>query len=358
MRNIFRKISLVLLIAIIIGGGFWFFKNYIYHTPTVLPEEELMEIEELEKNISTPGPLALSQTEEGIDSLKIEKIIYFTNFYRQKERVKKLKENKVLSQAAEQKLNDMFEKQYFGHISPEGTGAGDIIESLDYQYLRVGENLALGNFKSEKELVDGWMGSPGHRENILNSKFEEIGVATKKDIFEGKETFLAVQIFATSLSKCLLPDKSLLSGIEAKEIELKKIQNKAEDLEAEIEKLQEENENLYREGQDLISEGENLIKKGNELIKEGNRIYKQTGNKEEAEKYWQEGNDLQKEGQEKIDAGLALNENIEENNTQIQTKVQEYNNLISEIDNLSREIQGLISNYNSQVLRFNQCVVQ
>jgi len=85
-----------------------------------------------------------------------------------------LKENFKLNFSAEKKLQDMFVKQYFEHNSPEGIGVGDLGLQAGYEYIIIGENLALGNFKDDASLVDAWMASPGHRANILNKKYTEI----------------------------------------------------------------------------------------------------------------------------------------------------------------------------------------
>ena len=49
-----------------------------------------------------------------------------------------------------------------------------------YEYISVGENLAMGNFKNDGDLVEAWMNSPGHRANILSFKYKELGVAVIK----------------------------------------------------------------------------------------------------------------------------------------------------------------------------------
>jgi len=118
-----------------------------------LPEKsDLPEVKNIKRSISIPEPLTFPEIiETGARSLEEKKIIYFTNFYREKEGLEKLKENETLNKAAEERLEDMFSKQYFEHISPEGIGAEKVVSNLGYQYIMVGENLALGNFKNEKD---------------------------------------------------------------------------------------------------------------------------------------------------------------------------------------------------------------
>ena len=109
----------------------------------------------------------------------------------------------------------MFDRQYFEHESPTGINIDDLAEESGYKFIVIGENLALGNFKDDQALVDGWMNSPPHRENILNGKYTEIGVAVGRGLYQGKDTWLAVQHFGKPLSDCPSPDPNLKTRIEA-----------------------------------------------------------------------------------------------------------------------------------------------
>ena len=63
----------------------------------------------------------------------------------------------------------------FSHMGSGGTTASDRANLAGYQSPSVGENIAAG-YMTAQEVVDGWMNSPGHRENILNPNYTEIGV--------------------------------------------------------------------------------------------------------------------------------------------------------------------------------------
>ena len=115
------------------------------------------------------------------------------------------------------------------------------------------------------------MKSPDHRENILNPKFREIGVAQREGKFQGKEQYLAVQIFASPLSLCPLPDESSLSQIQEKEEELEELTKKAEILRGEIEKESQEefeSEAEFQVVQDKIKTYNALVRRINKLSKE------------------------------------------------------------------------------------------
>jgi uncharacterized protein YkwD len=86
-----------------------------------------------------------------------------------------LRLNDRLSLAANDRIGDMFAKNYFAHVSPDGVQPFVWAKHRGYRYRLIGENLAVGYRGTA--VVDGWMRSPGHRENILQRGFEEVGIA-------------------------------------------------------------------------------------------------------------------------------------------------------------------------------------
>ena len=86
-----------------------------------------------------------------------------------------LRLNQTLSAAAGDRIGDMFAKHYFAHVSPDGIQPFVWARNRGYRYRLIGENLAVG-FRGAA-VVDGWMRSPGHRENILQRSFDEVGLA-------------------------------------------------------------------------------------------------------------------------------------------------------------------------------------
>lgn len=100
------------------------------------------------------------------------------------ERVKKglsiLQEDVSLSQISYIKAQDMVDNHYFDHISPGYGSPWDMAEGFGYFYKTFGENIAHG-YDSSSSVVTAWMNSPGHRANILNSKYTKIGVGIALD---------------------------------------------------------------------------------------------------------------------------------------------------------------------------------
>lgn len=132
---------------------------------------------------------------ENLETMK-QNVINLTNQEREKVKTKALIENQSLDQAAQTKLNDMFNKNYWDHTSPSGQQAWDFINLTSYKYDYAGENLARG-FVDSKSIVNAWMNSSSHKKNLLNNHYQDIGVAVGQGKINGKPTLLVVQIFGS-----------------------------------------------------------------------------------------------------------------------------------------------------------------
>jgi len=125
-------------------------------------------------------------------------LINLTNQERSTMGVSTLAENSVLNQAAYEKAKDMFSSDYFSHWSPAGVSPWYWFKKAGYSYKMAGENLAIG-FLDSGEVVNAWLNSPSHRENLLNSNFREIGIAVLSGNFQGSDTTVVVQLFGSPL---------------------------------------------------------------------------------------------------------------------------------------------------------------
>ncbi len=173
--------------------------------------------------VVTSGPLesSVSNEEKPPGTLTISGVIQETNRARFSHGgLVPLQENTTLNETARLKLDDMFQNQYFEHVSSSGLGPSFFAEKAGYQYVALGENLARGIFAHDGALVDAWMESPGHRANILNNQYREIGVAARKGFYEGKETWIIVQMFGSPISACPVIDLNLKALIETANEEL------------------------------------------------------------------------------------------------------------------------------------------
>jgi uncharacterized protein YkwD len=81
----------------------------------------------------------------------------------------------VLQKAAQAHAQDMLARGYFAHKSPSGTTVRERSRKAGYDWRTIGENIAEGQ-KSVDEVLTTWMGSPGHRKNILEPRFKDLGI--------------------------------------------------------------------------------------------------------------------------------------------------------------------------------------
>jgi uncharacterized protein YkwD len=163
-------------------------------------------------------------------------IIQMTNVERLKKGLKPVLMNSNLTNSAQSKLQDLFTKQYFEHISPTGVGVSDLAREFGYDYVVVGENLALGTFKSNKDVVAAWMASPGHRANILDGRYQDIGVAVGYGKFQGSMEWIAVQHFGKPISACAQIDPNMKTQIDANKVYVTSLELKISDLKSQIDK--------------------------------------------------------------------------------------------------------------------------
>jgi len=91
-----------------------------------------------------------------------------------------LKVNTKLSGVAEKKAEDMRDRNYFSHTSPTYGSPFDMMKQFGISYSSAGENIAKGQ-RTPADVMNGWMNSPGHKANILNSSYTEIGVGYVTD---------------------------------------------------------------------------------------------------------------------------------------------------------------------------------
>lgn len=225
-------------------------------------------LEQIEKEVLAPPPLRQERTRGPVQAAQSDLtpagVLQWTNVQRLNNALSPLSRSLQLDSIAQAKLQDMFEEQYFAHVSPSGKGAGDLAKEAGYEFIAIGENLALGNYEGDQALVQAWMDSPGHRANILNARYEELGVAVGQGFFEGSLTWLAVQTFAQPLSSCPLPDVALKEQIEASEIQIEELQNTLALLKAELEG-RPKRRSAYEE---KLDEYNALVQEYNALIKE------------------------------------------------------------------------------------------
>jgi len=124
-----------------------------------------------------------------------KKIIELTNNLRRAVFSPALLENRQLTQAAWQKVEDMAFNQYFAHVNPSGFSLKNWLEKAGYKYAVAGENLAVG-FSRPEDVVLAWKNSPTHYSNLIDKDFKEIGVALADGKLNQIDTIFIAQYFA------------------------------------------------------------------------------------------------------------------------------------------------------------------
>jgi hypothetical protein len=142
-------------------------------------------------NYTQPGVLGISAN---IDQ---KLLIELTNKERQKQGLPPVSESSALDKAAALKAQNMFEENYWAHFAPSGKTPWDFIIGSGYKFTFAGENLAK-NFYNSDDVVTAWMNSPTHRDNLLNPKYKDIGIAVVEGNLNGQKTTLIVQMFGTN----------------------------------------------------------------------------------------------------------------------------------------------------------------
>ena len=104
-----------------------------------------------------------------------KRVVELVNIERQKEGLKPLSADPLLMKGAAAKSQDMVANGYFSHNSPKYGSPFNMMKTFGISYRYAGENIASGQ-RSPESVVRAWMNSPGHRANIMSSKFNKIGV--------------------------------------------------------------------------------------------------------------------------------------------------------------------------------------
>jgi uncharacterized YkwD family protein len=151
--------------------------NTTVEKPVVKPDEN-------KDNTTTEKPVVKpnenTDNTAGNFSAFQKEVTDLVNVERTNRGLKPLKLDAELSSVATKKSEDMVNKKYFAHNSPTYGSPFDMMKQFGISYRSAGENIAMGQ-ENPKEVVNSWMNSQGHRENILNPDFTNIGVGIAKD---------------------------------------------------------------------------------------------------------------------------------------------------------------------------------
>lgn len=146
-------------------------------------------------------------------SISKEEIITLTNGQRQRNGAGAVTENTLLNQAALLKAQDMFSANYWAHTNPSDPQKDPWywFDQAGYEYYMAGENLAM-NFDTSAGVINGWLNSQSHRDNMLNPNYTEIGIAVVNGVLQGEETTLVVQLFGRPLGATVVASNQQPAG--------------------------------------------------------------------------------------------------------------------------------------------------
>lgn len=244
-------------------------REILKKVPEAIPEV-INEIEEPEREVISSEPLVVKDLKTYTDIPKLTKFSVFvwTNIQRVANGGGEFKENNVLDTIARLRLEDMFNRQYFAHISPLGVGVGDLADQEGYQFISIGENIARGDFSNDQDLVRAWMDSPGHRANILNPRFTEIGIAVQASLWQDRETWIGVQVFAKPSIACPTLDEILAQNINTNKELIEDLAAQANQLAEYLDSQSPQTREEANEYNQKVEEYNNLVARINALIAE------------------------------------------------------------------------------------------
>lgn len=124
----------------------------------------------LQSSIKNPT----GQTLDYALSMNIQRLLAETNSARADNGAGELRLNSKLYAAAQAKADDMATRNYWSHYTPDGQAPWVFVTAQNYEYQKLGENLATG-FLDESGTIKGWMASKGHRANLIDPLFTEVG---------------------------------------------------------------------------------------------------------------------------------------------------------------------------------------
>lgn len=123
-------------------------------------------------------------------------MLTLTNEYRVSLGAQALTRNSYLDSVARVRAQDMIDRNYFSHYTPDGKKPWEWVDSSQYNYDRFGENLA-ADFVTAKAVLDAFKLSPSHDKNVRNPAYRDIGIATVSGQLDGRQTNIMVVFYAS-----------------------------------------------------------------------------------------------------------------------------------------------------------------
>ena len=154
--------------------------KHIHKNPHLIHPKDEVELPDGSTGTSTnesgTGDSDAQNNEEATAEMtQAEAVLKLVNAERKKAGLQPLTLSNKLTNIAYTKAKDMAEKNYFSHQSPTYGSPFDMLKQFGVSFSAAGENIAAGQ-KSAEEVMNSWMNSSGHKANILNANYTQIGV--------------------------------------------------------------------------------------------------------------------------------------------------------------------------------------
>lgn len=155
----------------------------------------------------------MPQSSQNTQAFGVSDIVTLSNKQREIVGLTTLSSSQDLMSAAQMRAEDMAKEHYFSHTAPDGTVAWDYFKKVGYSYSVAGENLAITN-QGADNVIQGWLNSKAHRDNMLSSDYSEIGIgmASFGDYEGHKDTVVIVALYGKRASTQALTAQTSPAG--------------------------------------------------------------------------------------------------------------------------------------------------
>jgi hypothetical protein len=185
MRSSLIILCLTIFLAGLVLTGFSWLRLNInpLETDSIISEPLLLDdYQAADKSIAPDNPQVAGATTNTDPVFEINKLYLLINAYRKQNKLSPLRTQLNLEASAQEKISDMIEQNYFQHEDQENVQSWYLFRQVGYQYAKAGENLAFG-LDTPWQVFTGWVESPTHQEKLLDSRFQDMGLAADCETF-------------------------------------------------------------------------------------------------------------------------------------------------------------------------------
>lgn len=174
------SVGILLAFAVLFIGGLYFFA---YHSMSV-PQAIVTPSARDPHTTLPPSTTVLGTTTiTPVEAFSLDKLYSLINAYRREKKLSILKAHPLLEKSAHNKLMDMFERQYWTHLDPQGRPSWYLFETAGYSYAHAGETISTGN-TTPWQVFSAWKESATHEAELLDARYEHMGAAVDCETYK------------------------------------------------------------------------------------------------------------------------------------------------------------------------------